>query len=246
MPETRALSRFFVSPDQIVEGYVALASEEAHKIGHVLRMKAGDEIAVLDGSGSVYRCRLTEVGARAVARIEGTERLRTEPSTPIILAQALPKGDKLELVVRQCTEAGAAGVWVLETERCVTRLDARKAASRIARLQRVAREAAEQSSRAKLPEVLGVFGLSEALERARGGSVVLLYEGDAPPLREELGKARALPLVLMIGPEGGFSDAEVALAVSSGAGLASLGPRVLRTETAGVVALASTLFALEG
>lgn len=241
----RSLPRFFVSPEQIVDGRVTIPGEDAHKISRVLRLRHGEEIAVLDNTGDMKRCELEEVKGVVTARIVGTERLDTEPATQVIIAQSLPKGDKLEQVVRQCTEAGAAGFWALQSERCVVRLDSVKGATRIARLQRVAREAAEQSSRARIPEVSGVFSLPIALTMTASGTPIVMYEGAAPPLKERLTANLRQPIVLFIGPEGGWAPSEVDLASASGAKLASMGPRVLRTETAGLVALASILYALE-
>ncbi len=231
----RALPRFHVLPEQITGGRVNLDGDQAHKASRVLRLRVGDPLAAMDGSGDCFVCRVVWV-ERGNLSAEVLERhsLDTEPAIRIHVCQAIAKGDKLEAVVRSCTEVGASGFTLFGAERCVARWPEARVASRLERLRVIARDSAEVSLRACVPAVGWASGLATA--PPAGMPTVFLYEGaDCPFLAEVVPGGNEIALV--VGPEGGFTKAEVSLARSCGWLVASLGPRVLRTEHAAFAAI---------
>ncbi len=247
------MNRFFLekSPDR--QGQVTFASEDRSHIARVLRLRPGDSVLAVFG-GAEYQVELTQVGAGGVTGLVRAElRPHREPEIRVTLVQGLPKGDKMETIIQKGTEIGAAAFWPAQAERSVVKLDRGKAAGRRERWQKVAREAAQQSGRLTVPEVLPVGDLSEILaEIGRCRALALmLYEGEpAVGLRQALeqlsrtavGAEGLRECFLVIGPEGGLTEAEVAVARQAGIIPATLGPRILRTETAGPAALAAILY----
>ncbi len=228
----RSLPRFHVLAEQITGGRVNLEREQAHKIRNVLRLREGSEIAVLDGTGSYYRCRLIWLeNANVSAEVLERGEAGTEAPIQITLAQAIPKQDKMDLIIQSCTEAGVCRFLLFESRRCVARWPEPKIAGRIERLQKIAHEAAEQSLRAIVPEVRYTSDVKEVF--VPGG--LLLYEG----AERRIGTVEAeTKMTVIVGPEGGFDDEE---ASSAGCIPVSLGPRLLRTEHAGLYAVAAIL-----
>lgn len=232
----RNLPRFHVLPEQMTGGRVNLEREQARKAIQVLRLKTGDLLGVMDGSGDCFRCRIVWTEHDNVsAEVLDRYLLDTEPPQPITLCQALPKGDKLDQIVRGCTEAGASRFVLFPSEHSIPRWPSAKIESRLERLRAIGQEEAEVALRARVPAIQWAASFTEMLaltERA-----TLLYEGHDPleRLTPEAG------CTLIVGPEGGFSDNEVREAVAGGCRLASLGPRVLRAENAGLFAIAQLL-----
>jgi 16S rRNA (uracil1498-N3)-methyltransferase len=236
------MRRLFV-PRERIGPTTRLEGEAVHYLGRVLRLRPGEELEFFDGAGSVYPARLEALDAEAAVLAVGpASPAPTAP--PITLAQALAKGDKLDLVVQKATELGASRIAPLSTERSVVKLTAEKALERTRRWRRIAEEAARQCGRADVPAVDPPASLPDflAAATARGESVALLYEGERDlRLSTWLAAQSDRPVALAIGPEGGFSPAEVDAARSAGAATVSLGPRIVRTETAGLAALAVAL-----
>lgn len=201
----------------------------AHQVTRVLRLRDGDALVLLDGLGSEVQCRL-EGGECVVVerRVAGGE-----PSHKLTVWQALLKGDHLEPVIRHGTELGIARFALFVSERCVA-LELRP--RRLDRLRAVAREAAEQSERGIVPPVDEPVAFAEALEAAASGSVLLFERHEGKRLTE-----LDPPPSVFIGPEGGFSPAEVEAAERAGLAIARLGPRVLRSETVAVAVAAAIL-----
>jgi 16S rRNA (uracil1498-N3)-methyltransferase len=221
--------RFFVEPDAMAGERFPLPASIAHQVRRVLRLRDGDEIALLDGTGEEARCRLEGDDCVVESRAEA----RGEPRHRLTVWQALLRGDHLEPVIRHGTEVGIARFGLIVTERCVVRdLSPR----RLERLRAVAREAAEQSERGMVPELGVPVLLVEAAGAAGPGSVLLYERHDGLRLTE-----LPLPPDLVIGPEGGFTPDEVAAAERAGLTIAGLGPRVLRSETVAVAAAAVIL-----
>lgn len=218
--------RFFVDPGTMTGERFGLPESIAHQVTRVLRLRDGAEIVLLGGDGQETRCRLE--GDTLVVLEHSPS--AGEPRHRLTVAQALLKGDHLETVLRQGTEVGVSRFELIVTERCVAR---EISPARLARLHNVAREAAEQSERGVIPEVLGPLALTEVI----GPSSVLLFERDAPV---RLLEAR-IPDRLVIGPEGGFTPAEVAAAERAGATIAGLGPRILRSDSVAAAAAAIVL-----
>ncbi len=223
------MHRFFVSPSAIAGGSFPIPAGIAHQVARVLRLRDGDEITLLDGLGGEVRCRLA--GGDCVVLTRGTA--GGEPKHQLAVWQALLKGDHLEPVIRHGTELGIARFRLFISERCVARgLSPRK----LERLRAVAREAAEQSERGIVPQVDAPIPFAEALKAAAPGSVLLFERHDGKRLTE-----MEPPSSVFIGPEGGFSPAEVAAAERAGLAIAGLGPRILRSETVAVAVAGAIL-----
>ena len=214
-----------------------LPEEEGHHLFKVLRARAGETIEVVDGSGRLFVAELSE-GREAVV-IEEHEAPSDEGG--VTLYQAVPKGRHMDLVVEKATEIGVGTIVPLRTEHGVVRLD--RGDGKVERWRRVAVAAARQSQRLRVPEVREVVPFAAAVEGI-GDLGVLLHNGPGlPPLEEAIPGGETS---LFVGPEGGFSEGELGLAVEKGVRLASLGPFRLRSETAGIVAAARACAVLGG
>jgi len=223
------MHRFFVDPAATTGERFMLPAEIRHQVTHVLRLRDGDEIKLLDGQGAEVRCRLDD--GDCVVIEHGAA--RGEPTHKLTVWQALLKGDHLEPVIRHGTELGIARFALIITERSVAR---DLSPQRLERLRTVAREAAEQSERGRIPAVEAPVSFEEALKAAAPGSVLLFERHDGKRLTE-----LDPPSGVFIGPEGGFSQDEVAAAERAGLAIASLGPRILRSETVAVAVAAAIL-----
>lgn len=257
------MHRFYVGgPVRGVGETVTLSREESQHAMRVLRLKPGEEVRLLDGE-NLYGAELLQVTEQAVTAQVRSLLPSSEPPVEILLWQGLPKADKLEMIVQKATELGVKGILPVEMERSVARLEkGDKAQKKRERLQRIALEAAKQSGRAHVPTVLEARGFDEALNyltEARPGfdAVLVAWEGEAAlrlseAVREAHGNTarerdvgvNPLRLALVIGPEGGISPGECRRLKALGGDCVTLGPRILRTETAGLCALAVTLTAL--
>lgn len=238
---------FFVPPEAIRDGRVVLAAEDSHHLLKVLRARPGEPFTAV-AAGVAYRCELAGAeGGTAVGRVLASAPVTTEPPVQITVYQGLAKGEKLEQVIQHGTELGVCAFVPVACARSVVRLDARKAAERVARWQRIAREAAQQSRRGAVPPVADVMDWAAAAARAAAYDLALVpWEAQAgrPGLRRLLqGLPAGARVAVYIGPEGGLTEAEVAGALAAGAHPVGLGPRILRTETAGLAAVAAILYA---
>lgn len=215
-----------------------------HHLVRVQRLLPGDPLEVFDGQGLLFQARLLEVTA-ASARLELGEPRRAPPLVPITIVQGLPKGEKMEWVLQKGTELGATAFAPFEAERSVVKLGPR-APARQQRWQKVVAEAARQCGRADVPEVLPVRSLAAAVDALVAGTRLLVLDEEERAVRLSHAAAGAEgPLALVVGPEGGLARAEVEALSRRGGVAASLGSRVLRTETAALAALA-VLRHLEG
>ena len=241
--------RFFVTKDQIGEGYATITGPDVNHMENVLRMKAGEEIRVSDGEQDYY-CIVRELLPEAVrAEVCYQEKGRTELPSRIYLFQGLPKGDKMELIIQKAVELGAFQIIPVAMSRSVVKLDPKKAESKRKRWQAISESAAKQSKRIVIPEIGPVLSYKEALEMSGDMDVKLL------PYENEEGMAASRRLIeairpgqsvgLFIGPEGGFSEEEVEKAREAGFSTMTLGKRILRTETAGMTMLSILMYHLE-
>ncbi|HWI65054.1 MAG TPA: 16S rRNA (uracil(1498)-N(3))-methyltransferase [Symbiobacteriaceae bacterium] len=237
-------TRFFV--DSVEGERVTLGKEDSHHLLRVMRAESGAPFVVLAG-GLQYDCRLlgAEEG-RAVGEVLSAEPAAGESPVRITLFQGMAKGEKMETVIQHGTEIGMAEFVPVNTARAIVKLEPKKAAERVERWQRIAREAAEQSRRGAVPQVAPVASWKEALARSAEFDLVLVpWEEGGQPLKAVLGEHPAARRVaVFIGPEGGLAPDEVALARERGAIPVTLGPRILRTETAGLAAAAAILYAI--
>jgi 16S rRNA (uracil1498-N3)-methyltransferase len=235
------VARFFLEVGPR-DGFVHLSASDARHLVTVLRARPGDRFVALFG-GTAYTCALEPDGG---GRVLAEEPARGEPPVAITLFQGLTKGDKMETVIQHGTEIGISRFVPVVTARSVVRLEERKAAERVARWQRIAREAAEQCRRGAVPPVDRVIGWPQAAARAGELDLALVpWEEGGVPLAEALLTAGKVGrIALYIGPEGGLTGGEVAAAAGAGAKAVTLGPRILRTETAALAAAAAILFAV--
>jgi 16S rRNA (uracil1498-N3)-methyltransferase len=242
--------RFYVDAASLADDRVEIDGALAHRLAKVLRMRAGDEAIFFDGSGEDVRVRLDDVSARHVGA-EVIERATgpREPRVRLHLYQAITKGDRFEWLIEKATEIGVARVVPLVAARTVVKTPAE--GNRADRWRRIALEAAEQCGRSAVPEIGAPQSFDDAL-RGAPGILLLPYEeaGDAAPgihdvLNRRIDDVFALAEVsVFIGPEGGYEAAEIERAIEAGAEVVTLGDRVLRSETAGLVAAALVMHAV--
>lgn len=247
------MHQFFVEPGQINinDKRVTILGKDVNHIKNVLRMKIGEEINVSNGlDGREYRCGIVAFEEDSVlCELRFIKEDRVEFPVKITLFQGLPKADKMELIIQKAVELGVYEIVPVAMKRCVTKLEQKKEASKIARWQAIAEAAAKQSKRGVIPKVAGVLSFREAVQLAADMDVRLVpYE-----LAEDMRHTRELfstlepgqRIAVFIGPEGGFDEAEIQLARESGVEPITLGRRILRTETAGFTVLAWIGYLLE-
>jgi 16S rRNA (uracil1498-N3)-methyltransferase len=232
---------FYVDTLPDVGELTTLGGDEGFHAATVRRIRPGEQLLLGDGAGRLARCRVEETG-RAGLRARVLNRWSVAPAAPpVTVVQALPKSDRSELAIELATEAGADGFVAWQAARCVARWDGLRVDKGLRRWRAVARAAAGQSRRAHVPTVSGVLSTAAlvqwvAEQVAAGAAVLVLQESATEPLAR-LVPAGADSLVLVVGPEGGIIDAEIAALTGAGAAAARLGPAVLRTSTAAAVAL---------
>lgn len=238
------MPRFFVAGTNQVGGVALLSGADAAHI-KVLRMKLGEKLVLCDGTGKEFTCRLTALSdGMAEAEILSEQLSPAEPSLRCVVLAAFPKGDKAEFIVQKCTENGASEIVFFPSKRCVARPDARSIERKTERWQRIALEAAKQSGRGVIPEVRTVEDYAAALDIVMKQDLKLfLYEeGERIPIRDAVRlQPEAKSCAVVTGPEGGFEPFEVDMARKLGFSICSMGPRILRCETAPLVALTAVL-----
>lgn len=235
--------RYFVE-QPIAARQARLLTTEAHHLAHVMRAKPGDEVVLFDGSGAEFDGRVNHVGRSEIILDVGERReVDRELPTPITLGVALPKGDRQRWLVEKSVELGVARLVPLVTQRS----NARESAASMAKLRRAVIEASKQCGRNRLMEVAEPLELSAFLQNATGGWRWLAHPGarsenvpTEPPVEESPAE-----ISLAVGPEGGFADAEVALALQQGWTGVDLGPRILRVETAALALVARCVLRIE-
>ena len=235
------MPRVFVSAEQIPE----ITGSDVHHIRDVLRLKAGDPLELLDGTGKIYGAKISKVEKdKIICEILDSRTPDSEPGTRVTLAQALPKARKMDFIVEKCVELGVYRIVPMATERSVAK------SAKIDRWEKIAKAAALQSGRSIIPEITGLMTFNEVL-KLRG-------KYDQALIPWELEKVRSLKkhftdnrisgspdILIAIGPEGGFSQKEIELAKKAGFASISLGKRILRTETAGMAVLSAIMYELE-
>ncbi|MCX7780711.1 MAG: 16S rRNA (uracil(1498)-N(3))-methyltransferase [Negativicutes bacterium] len=232
------MRRFFLAGE--IADEMTIMGADAHHISRVLRMKPNDRIAVADSYGQAAVARILSLrGDEIILKLEQRIIKNAEPPVKVWLAQGMPKGDKFEQVIQKAVELGATGIIPLDTENTVVRYEGAKAGQKVARWQKIAGEAAKQCGRLIIPEVTGIQTLSSLVNMMDPGTVMLMpYEAEyTQTLDKALRSAVATSFLLIIGPEGGFSPKEAAFCREKGVLTVTLGPRILRTETAALAAL---------
>ncbi len=241
------MQRFFRPPADFIGDEVIIRDPGfAHRLRHVLRMRPGDEVIFLDGSGIEHQVLLRQMEAECIVGEVLSRRIcPTEPHIKVALYQALLKGERFEWLLQKATEVGVSEFVPLLSERCIV-LDVRQVSEqKVRRWERIIQQAAEQSRRGRLPPLQPLILLGTACEQVQraGGVALMPWEKAERPLRQVLEeRERPFKVAILIGPEGGFSPVEVETAERYGIVPVSLGPRILRAETAGMVAAALVLY----
>lgn len=242
------MHHFFVQPKDIDDRTVIIKGDDVRHITRSLRLNIEDEISVADGKGTKYLAELIEFNEDFVkAKILEKFKVEVEPKTKVTLVQGLPKSKKMDLIVQKCTEVGIQEIVPVDTKRTIVNLKPKKAQRRQERWQKIAEEAAKQSQRAKIPEVKELSKFNEIIDTFDEYDLVLIpwEDEDSQGLKEVLlSNSNAEKIMIIIGPEGGLSAEEVVQVKAAGAKSVTLGPRILRTETAGIATLSMVLYEL--
>lgn len=248
------MHRFFVPEENRTEKEIVIQGDDVNHIRNVLRMTKGERVMISCGKGVDYECEIFGISETEI-RLEIKEEKQAVSELPvkITLFQALPKKDKMELVIQKAVELGAASIVPVKTKRCVVKLDAKKEDKKLTRWRTIAESAAKQSGRGILPEVTAVKSFTEALAMANEMDYVMIPYELCEGMKESVHSFTEASQIrkggrigIFIGPEGGFERGEVEKAVEQGAKPISLGQRILRTETAGLATLSILMFLIEG
>lgn len=241
---------FYVEPESVSADTVRITGGDVNHIKNVLRMHPGEEIMVLDGSGMEYRCEIETISDEVLARVLEAKKTEAELSVRLLLFQGLPKKDKMELIIQKAVELGVSEIIPVLTKRAVVKLeDKKKEQKKRERWQAIAEAAAKQSGRGIIPKVCEAVKFTEAVKRTEELDEALIPYELAEGMEEARERIRSLhgrkAIGIFIGPEGGFEEEEIALAVKTGIHPITLGKRILRTETAGLCILSVIMFELE-
>ncbi|MGE5397382.1 MAG: 16S rRNA (uracil(1498)-N(3))-methyltransferase [Chitinophagales bacterium] len=244
------MRRFYVETGTIVAGRVCLTGSQSKHALQVLRLQPGEKVIIFDGSGVDYLIELEEVTPGSVTGtvIETRENVN-DGLLSVTLVQALGKGDKMDFIIQKAAELGVRKIIPTVTEHTVVKLSGEKATERVNRWNRVAIEACKQCGRSRPPLVEKIVNLTEVTKQCSEASGLFFYEGARDislkgVLKQHANEILAQGVYLFIGPEGGFSSGEADLARRSGLELVGLGPRILRTETAGITAISIVMYEL--
>ena len=237
------MRRFFC--DNITTDTATITGDDAHHISRVLRMKAGDVLSLCDGAGNEYDALVAAVSPEVVVcTVSNPHASEAESPVQVTLFQCLPKAGKMELIVQKCTELGVFSIVPVQSARCVV-VPGKDYDKKRERYNRVALEAAKQSRRAMIPRVLPLTTLKKIDVKSFDLFLVAYEDENTVSLKQALRAASPKTIALLIGPEGGLEESEIAQLVQAGAKSVSLGRRILRTETAGMAMLAQTLYEVE-
>lgn len=240
------MQRYFIKSNQMNKNMITILGDDVHHIKRVMRFREGTQIICVDGKGHDYLVEIIKMTGEAVyCKILKIVPSEGEAKLQISLAQALPKGDKWEWILQKGTELGVTQFYPFTSERTVVKVHSEKVKKKLLRWQRIVKEAAEQAQRGKIPEVHPPIKWDSLLSIIKQQEHVwIAYEKGGQSIRSCLERrGDKCKVLLIIGPEGGFSPFEIDEAVKAGAVPITLGPRILRTETASLVGLSCILFA---
>lgn len=241
---------FFAQHENIHDTYIDIVGSDVNHLKNVLRCKTGDSLLISSGDNVDYRCTISDMTKEYIrARIDSAEDKARELPAEVYLYQGLPKGDKMEMIIQKMTELGVAGIIPVSMKRSVVKLDTKKAEAKVKRWNAIAESAAKQSKRSVIPEVFPVMDFDRAIEQAAACEVKLLpYECADGMLRTKQiisGLKAGERVAILIGPEGGFDLEELELAGKAGWTVITLGSRILRTETAGMMLMSVLMYHFE-
>lgn len=230
------MPRFFC--DNILDNKIIISDDDARHIKKVLRMKIGEEVFVSSSNKIDYKCKITSLsGEDVILEIISEYQNNTEPSVEIVLYQALPKGDKMDMIIQKAVELGVTKIVPILTKRCVSRPDEKSMKKKIIRYQKIAKEAAKQCGRGIIPNVDRLKSFDDAINNEENlQKMVLLYEGGGDRLNDIILENQT-SVGIIVGSEGGFDEEEVIKATNKGILKATLGRLILRCETAPLTAI---------
>lgn len=235
------IPRIFVPSENIRETSATISGSDVNYLKNVLRLKAGDEITVIDGKNTEYTSKIIFIqNDTAEAKLISERSSAISSNINVTIAQGLPKNPKMDLIVQKATELGAAKIIPVTTERSVVKIAKEKAGGKIDRWQKIAKEAAEQSGRSSMPTIDGISGFDDILFSCNEyDKCIMLWELEKEiTLKSFLRRNQKIKnLLVLIGPEGGFSRKEAERAKEKGFVTVSIGNRILRTETASLAVL---------
>lgn len=241
---------FFSEHQNIHDSYIDITGSDVNHIKNVLRLKMGDSLFISSGDNVDYTCHITQIEESYIrADIDFAEESGRELPSKIYLFQGLPKADKMELIVQKAVELGAFEIIPVAMKRSVVKLDAKKAEAKVKRWNAIAESAAKQSKRSIIPKVSEVLTFQQALEKAKACEVKLLPYECAEGMEKTKRLIGALKpgqsVAVFIGPEGGFDLSELEAAEGAECEVITLGKRILRTETAGMMLLSVLMYHFE-
>jgi 16S rRNA (uracil1498-N3)-methyltransferase len=242
--------RFFIEPKNVSSGdKITLIGEDARHISFSLRARPGDEYILCDTCNYEYICKITEITSdEVVLELVEKKPCEAEPDVKVTLYQALIKGDKFDAVVQKAVELGVHRIVPVISERCVSRPDAKQLEKKIERWQKISKAAAMQCARSYVPEIAPVVEYKNAIEQIKNADCgFICYEAEPHEPMKKIFEAcssenKSSTYSFFVGPEGGISEKEAEVAKKSGLPLASLGKRILRTETAPLCVISSIMF----
>ena len=238
------MPRFFMVGTNIMGGMAIMTGRDAEHV-RVLRLRPGEDMIICDGKGTDYKCRLVKADKEQVeAEVIEVVPCPAEPTVQVTVLCGLPKGDRTDYIIQKCVEAGASEIMFFQSDRCVAKPD--KPEKKLERWQRIAEEAAKQSGRGIIPQVSWAGEYADALNVANQKELALfMYEtGEREALNAVLeANSDVKTAAIVTGPEGGFAPFEADLARIVGLHICSMGERILRCETAPVVAVSALMYA---
>lgn len=240
------MHRFFVEKEQIDNQSIEIIGTDVKHIKDVIRLKEGEKVEVVS-DGEIYISQIESLSKKKInLKVIDKYMGENEPKTHIVLYQGLAKGSKMDLIIQKCTELGVSSFYPLETHRSVVKIkDDKKGKSKVDRWNQIADEAAKQSKRDILPKIENIIDFSSMIELLKGEeNIVVPYEDEeGRSIGEAMKDIKPGKVHLIIGPEGGFEESEIERLREIGANIVTLGKRILRTETAGIVAATVILYA---
>lgn len=242
------MPKFFVDKCQIKDDMIEIIGQDVRHIKDVLRLGENSEIIICDGEGTDYNCMTTQVDKEMIAaKILNQNTSKAEPKTKVTLFQSLIKGDKFEWVIQKAIEIGVTEIIPMQTVHCVSKMDhSKKADAKVNRWNKIAQSAAKQSGRGTIPKVTSPVSYAQALKLCAEMDLgCIAYEKeDQTNLKPYIQNAKGKTIGVLIGPEGGFSKEEIFAAEKTNIQAITLGPRILRSETASIVLVANILYEL--
>lgn len=238
------MQRFYITDNMICDGKITVCGDDANHISKVLRLKEGEKLLFCDGKNTDYYGVIESITkSEVVAKILKTEENNTEPPISITLYQSIPKSDKMEYIIQKCVELGVKRIVPVEAKRCVAKI---KDDKKLARWQKIADEAAKQCGRGEKVTVENPVSFKDAILKPEETALKIIpYENEKDgKLKDILKDNNAKEFAVYIGPEGGFDDSEIEAALKNNVCSVTLGPRILRTETAPLAVISAIMYEL--